>query len=312
MTILQLSYIIAVSEEKSISKASEKLRVAQPSISRIISSIEQEYNVTLFKRNGHTMELTQIGKLFVEKAQKIIMEYKNLESIMADLGNDQNLKLSFGCSSNHISYMVPRLLHSLCKKFSDLEISVVDDSSSNLYRQLVQGKIDLLYSHIPPALDNSNDIEFIPIAKEELLLVVSPTHPLAARAEGIPDWRMREPINVEDIKDEIFIQLRKDHSIRIMTDRIFAKHNITPNVKFEIRTNDIAHRLAASGLGVTLLPESEVRFNETIPNCIYFPIEDRTYSRQIYISYLKSLYKTSVISECIKTVSDIAGQLFDN
>lgn len=312
MTFLQLSYFVAVSEEKSISRAAEKLHIAQPSLSRLINSIESEYNVELFRRAGRTLEMTYAGKLFLDRARLILAEQRNLETIMSDLGHTQQSKLTFGCSTNHIAYLIPPLLKYLSSRFPYLEISVVDDTSSNLFRQLALGRIDILYSHMPAELEYTDELQFIRLAEEELLLVVSPEHRLAGRAAGIEDWRKRVPVRIEEIAGESFIQLRKNHSVRILTDRMFSEHNIRPNIKFEIRSNDVAHRLAAAGLGIAILPESEVRFNRTEPSCVAFPIEDRTYTRQIYISYMKSLYFSAVNAQCIEAATEIAAKLYVN
>ncbi len=308
MTFLQLSYIVAVSEENSISRAAEKLHVAQPSISRLINALEQEYGVKLFRRSAHNVELTYAGKIFVEHAQLLLTQQRNLDSILHDLGNSHQGRLTFGCSSNHIGYMLPPLLQRLNLRFPYLELSVVNDTSVNLLRQTAMGKIDLIYTHTP--LEKNEELQYIPVTQEELLLVVPCTHPLARRAEAEPNWRKRRPVQLREIAGEPFIQLRKNHSIRILTDQLFREHGFSPSVRLDSSSNGVAHKLVASGLGVSILPESELRFNPTDPPCVFFPIEDRRYTRQIFIGCQKSLYPTTVITSCIDIVTDIAQHIF--
>lgn len=310
MTFLQLSYVVAVADEKSISRAAEKLKIAQPSLSRLITGLEREYGLELFKRTKNSVEPTYAGRVFIDHARRILLQSKALETVMHELSGAQHGKLIFGCSSNHIGYLLPPMLHKISAQFPYLEISVIDTDSAPLFRQLANGKVDLVYSHMPPHLPHNPNLQYIPITKEELLLAVPKHHPLAARAVGVPDWRDREPISLGEIADEPFIQLPKNHSIRILTDALFAKHSFAPKVKFEISLNMIAHELSAAGLGVTILPESELLFNAANLECVLFPIEDRTCARQIYISYQKAMY-TTLIQECIDVISEITDEIFN-
>ena len=73
MNIQDIRYISAIAEAGSISKAADRLLVAQPSLSKCIQKVEKEYDVTLFTRTrGSSSELTEEGELFLEMAREIL------------------------------------------------------------------------------------------------------------------------------------------------------------------------------------------------------------------------------------------------
>ena len=311
MTTLQLSYIVAVAEEHSVSKAAEKLHVAQPSLSRLITSIESKYSIKLFRRSEQKLVLTQAGKIFVDNAQQILNLNRNFENVLQDLGNTQFGKLAFGCSSNHIGYLLSPFLKEISEMYPNWEISVFDDNFAVLFSQLKLGKLDLIYSHMSEIQEKDSSLEYYPITKEELLLAVPLEHPFSERAIGIDKWGDRQPIQPEEIAREPFIQLKPAHSTRILTDQIFSSHKIKPNVRFEVSSNAVAHKLTSAGLGISILPESELRFNPTSPPCVYFPIAERKYTRQIYLCYSKSYYQTTIIGKSVEIISRITNDLFE-
>lgn len=311
MTTLQLSYIVAVAEEHSVSKAAQKLHVAQPSLSKLITSIENKYSIKLFRRSEQKLVLTPAGKIFVDNAQQILSMNRNFENILQDLGNTQFGKLAFGCSSNHIGYLLSPFLKEISEMYPHWEISVFDDNFAVLFSQLKLGKLDLIYSHMSETQEKDSSLEYNPITKEELLLAVPPDHPLAEKASEIDRWGDREPIQIEEIARGPFIQLKPGHSTRILTDQIFSAHEVEPEVSFEVSSNAVAHKLTSTGLGISILPESELRFNPTFPPCVYFPIAERKYTRQIYLCYPKSFYQTMIIEKSIEIITRITNELFE-
>lgn len=308
MTLLQMRYIIAVSEEKNITRAAEKLHIAQPSLSRMIAAVESEYKIQLFNHVNKSLEITKAGTVFIQYAKNIVNQFQNLESALSDFGNTEFGRLTFGCSSNHMGYLLPSFLKEISARFPYLEISVVDDSSSSLFRQAALGRIDIVYSQLNGEF--SNDLIYDPVVEEELLLVVPSTHPLAARAMNEPNWRSREPIHLQEINDEPFIQVRKSHSIYTKTNKLFTENNFNPNVCLTVSTNVVAHHLVASGLGISILPESELRFNPTQQECVFFPLENRSCTRTLYLAHHKNLYMTNALVQSMEVIKEIATGIF--
>ncbi|MBQ8137238.1 MAG: LysR family transcriptional regulator [Clostridia bacterium] len=103
MTFKQLSYVITIAETGSLNKASEKLYVAQPSLTSAVKELERELSITIFNRTARGMTLTTEGMKFLPYARQVYAQYLNL---MEEYGKVEPRKTSFAVSTQHYSFAV--------------------------------------------------------------------------------------------------------------------------------------------------------------------------------------------------------------
>ena len=96
MEFRQLQYFVAVAEEESFSRAAEKMKVSQPSLSKAIQSIEDEYGVTLVKRTTRSFKLTVAGELIFKQGEKLIDDYEQLKDKLSELSSDYMSEIRIG------------------------------------------------------------------------------------------------------------------------------------------------------------------------------------------------------------------------
>ena len=96
MEFRQLQYFVAVAEEESFSRAAEKMNVSQPSLSKAIQSIEDEYGVTLVKRTTRSFKLTDAGELIFKQGEKLIDDYEQLKDKLSELSSDYMSEIRIG------------------------------------------------------------------------------------------------------------------------------------------------------------------------------------------------------------------------
>lgn len=102
-----LSYIIAIAEEKSISKAAERLYMAQSSLSQYLTTLETSLGYPLFVRRHQGVRLTEAGKLYLEFAYRTINAYHQVQDAMQDISELHSGQVILGVSTFRGSYLLP-------------------------------------------------------------------------------------------------------------------------------------------------------------------------------------------------------------
>ena len=102
----ELSYVVAVAQTGSVSKAAENLFISQPSLSRYIRDLESRLGVQLFQRVGNRVSLTYAGEKYVETSKQILALYENLERDLKDVDEALTGRLKVGCALVRMSYNI--------------------------------------------------------------------------------------------------------------------------------------------------------------------------------------------------------------
>ena len=96
MDFRELTYITAVAEERSVTEAAKRLYISQPSLSYIISKVEQDLGVRLFDRKTNPLSLTYAGEIYVEHAREILRIRDNMRRELTDIGHGQKGRINIG------------------------------------------------------------------------------------------------------------------------------------------------------------------------------------------------------------------------
>lgn len=308
MNFLQLKYIVTIIEEGSISAAARKLYISQPSLSQTLHTVEEELGVELFKRESARLTLSYAGELFYPQAQKLLLNYHILQQTMSEIGNRERFKLRIGIPVSRSTYIMSKILKVLREEFPMIDIRTVENTAKNLELQLEQGKVDLVFSHY---YQNNKSLVYRPIITEEWLIAMARTHPIARAACGIPDWRRREPLLLQELQKEPFVLLSQGHSARVVTDDIFRQAGFVPNIILETHNNSVAHSLAVDGLGLAIIPENEARFSSLRKYGVYFSIGQRQYTRKLCLCRHKELFMTEQLCNVMDLICAAVTQIYE-
>lgn len=117
MTLMQLHYMITISETGSLNKAAELLYVSQPSLTSAVKELEKELGITIFNRSGRGVTLTNDGAEFLLHAKQLYSQY---EDLMERYGEHGTRKKKFGVSAQHYSFAVKAFVD-MAKEFDMLQ-----------------------------------------------------------------------------------------------------------------------------------------------------------------------------------------------
>lgn len=242
MELRQLSYVIQIAKDKNFSRAAEKLHIAQPSLSQQLSKLEQELNVMLFRRTTNNVEPTEAGEVFVEKAQHILDAVEQLRQEMDDMAQMRKGKLVVGTLPITGAHILPLVLPRFGKQYPQIEVVLVEDTTAKLEQLTASGGTDVSLLTLP-LIDANLSCE--PYMEEEIRLAVPRNHRLA---------QVTEPIDLNDLKDEPFIALKRGQGFRQITVDLCEQAGFSPNIVFESTNIDTVQALVAAEMGIAFVP----------------------------------------------------------
>ncbi|CAI8857247.1 Uncharacterized HTH-type transcriptional regulator YcgK [Brevibacillus sp. IT-7CA2] len=273
MELRQIRYVLAVAEERSFSRAANRLHLAQPSLSQQIAKLEKILGVSLFHRLPQHVELTDAGQRFIQVAQTLVDMSEGLEREMRAYAIGESGKLLVGSLPITGAYVLPRVLPTFTKQFPGVELQLMEETSSHLEQLLVRGKIDVSLLTMPIS---DPSLEIIPAINEEIFLAVPANHPLAKRKE----------VDLAEVADQPFILLKEGQGFRTISLRLCEQAGFRPRIVFESSNIQTAQSLVAAGMGLSFAPKMITLAPGTIEPPIYVRIKTKP-SRTLVVAYRK-------------------------
>lgn len=241
MELRQIRYVMMVAQEKSFSRAAEKLHLAQPSLSQQIAKLERECEVILFHRLPQRVELTDAGNRFIQLANELIVKADELEREMHQFAEGNAGRIVVGSLPITGAFVLPEAFSAFTKRYPRIEVTLIEETSSNLEQMLVHGKLDMSLLTMPiqhPALVTT------PVLQEEIYLSLPPQHPLAKE----------QAVDIKSLEEEPFILLKEGQGFRTISLLLCEQAGFTPKVVFESSNIQTVQALVASGMGVSFAP----------------------------------------------------------
>lgn len=291
MSLKQIECVVMVAKLKSFTKAANKLKIAQPSLSQSINILEKQIGVPLFDRSTTPIRLTHAGEIYISKANAIIELYNDLNVQMRDVTGFENGKLKLGITQTGYHF-IHDALSIFYKKFPNTDLKITQVFSTlNLKKMLLDGDIDIGTLILPLHTDELN---YKVIKEDQACLALPITHPLAQKAKkkmkGYP------LIALSELKNEKFILPKDSQRSRAIYDIIFKKAGFEPIVFCETETFDIANAIVASGIGACFtLPQFIKEDKEN--KLMLFSVDEPLLNRTVVLAYRKDKRLSKIAHE---------------
>lgn len=285
MDFREMIYITTVADCQSVTAAAKKLYISQPSLSQIVSKVEQDLGVKLFDRKAYPITLTFAGEKYVDTARRILMMNDNLRRELMDIGLGQKGKISLGIPTERAGYMLPSVLKQFRELYPMVEVRIVESKADDLIQAIMKGEIDFFI--LPRKADELPvGLKTELIYKERLFIVAEP-------GSITPDMCFRgeeQVVNLSQLKDFPVIFLKKGHAIRKKSDSVYKNYKILPNIVMEVSSCISAVLLAASGLGITLVPERAVKMLGGTEKFCCFTYSKKPDTWDVNVVYQEAIY----------------------
>jgi DNA-binding transcriptional LysR family regulator len=176
MELRHLRYFVAIAEERSFTRAAERLWVAQPGLSTQMRRLEAELGVTLFERHTRGADLTGAGELFLERARAALAAADVAGATGRDLEAGSIGSLKVGIASEARWRRASHVLQRFSRERPSVELTVLEAYGGTLWRDLRDGRLDAL---VAPAGHASPDLRSVGLGAEPWVVLIGTGHPLA-------------------------------------------------------------------------------------------------------------------------------------
>jgi LysR family transcriptional regulator, nitrogen assimilation regulatory protein len=244
-SLRQLQIILAIAELGSLSKASERLHIAQPALSRHLRLLEKGLGVTVFERKPYGMELTPAGELLVCRSASILRQLDDLRSELISMSGDIIGRHVFAMPPILADEFGARLVGAFKQTFPKVSLRLVTGFSGHVAEWLERGEVDMAVIYDGPktvSLDSKS------LVSERLFLV----GPKSARLS------MRRHCVFKSLVDKPLILSGLQHTPRAIIEDIASKTGIALRVVLEVDSTRVTKAMVVEGHGYTIMPMSSV------------------------------------------------------
>lgn len=284
-TLHALEVFITVYRTRNITAAAHQFYCSQPSISRIIKDLEEEYSVTLFERFHHKLIPTAHADTLYEHATRMIEDYNNLNTSMK---NSESV-LRIGSTVTISNTVLTDYISQFQKTQKDVRIEVTVNNGASLQKALLDNTLD--FAFIEDSIHYS-DLSSIQFDHDRLVLLVPENHPLANKKE----------VTLSDIQGMTFLHRDSGSAVREYLDKLFAEKNIQVDTLWQSTSTHALIHAVEKGIGITILPYNmcldEITRKRVIP--VFF--KDNLLERNYYVVYHSQKIMTAVMKNFLNLI----------
>jgi DNA-binding transcriptional LysR family regulator len=273
----QLKYFLAVAEEKSFSRAAERLHISQPPLSQQIMKLEAELGVRLFARTTRSFELTQAGRALMIDAADLLGRMRMTIDTIRQIDRGEVGRLRVGIVGSAMWGPIPGLLERFQSDYPRVSWTIHELGPDDQWDALRARQIDVGFWREPKVDEDqlrNADLRQQLCFRESVCVAVHQHHPLARQ----------DSIELQDIANEPLLTLHLDQSaeprylIQCCVDAGFQ-----PTIFQEVAEPQTMLAMVGAGLGVALIPETTGRIGW--PGVRFLPVRTNAPSANLYITY---------------------------
>lgn len=309
MTIVQLSYIVAVNDAKSFAKAAEKCFVTQPTLSMQIQKLEEELGVIIFDRTKKPVAPTEIGEKLIEQARVIIREKERVHEIIRQETEEINGKFKIGIIPTIAPYLLPRFVENFTKKYKAVELIIDELQTDQIVEKLKRDELDAGIMATPLFI---KEISEQPIFYEPFVGYVSKNHKLYKNKKINPD-----DLDVHDLFLLKEGHCFRDHVLQICKSYGDNRHPNIRTINLEGATLETLIKMVDKNISMTLIPYLAMKeiegtdkmkfvrkFEKPVPTREISVVYHRAQLKKHLIELLVEEIKASIPKELLKGESD--------
>ncbi|MCM3810684.1 LysR family transcriptional regulator [Streptomyces malaysiensis] len=245
MELQQMRYVVAVAETNSFTRAAERCLVVQSALSHQIARLEKELGARLFERTSRRVWLTPAGEAFLPAARQCLDAAERAAAEVAAAVGEVRGRLAVGLIPTVTAVDIPGALRDFRERYPHVRIRLRVGASDDLVEQVKEGAIDVAFLGLPTTA-RPRGVAAHELARDRLVAVVAPDHPLAGEPE----------VDLRRLSSEVFVDLPAGTAGRAQSDVAFEAAGLSRDVAFEVTSADFIARLVGPGLAVAMLPRA--------------------------------------------------------
>ncbi len=277
-----ISYLLAIAEEKSITKAAQKLYISQPALSKMLLELEHELGTALFIRERGHLQLSRAGEIYLDGCRKVLSISDSVHKQISDITSGKIGQITVGFTTFTAEAVFPRVILPFEKEYPGIKVFLTEERTPRLIEMVRNGEIDMafLYQVDPSLLDTE-------IVLEDTIYIQVPDFLIRTRSDlhyGVNDVEILPRL----LMGASMVLLKEGRGMRALADRFFQQNGIQPGRIIETENLHLANRLTCMDKGFTFIPG--VATNMLLPHSIYCKIQGNDLKRKLFCCYRKGRY----------------------
>ena len=267
-----LRTFVTVVEEQYFTKAGEKLRLSQPSVSLHIKNLEAEFQTKLFDRSPKHLHITPSGQLLYDRAKQIVELYEKTKEDILEYHHQMKGTLKIGASFTIGEYVLPWLMAQFRSTYPhvNFEVTIGNTNQINEMVRLFQVDIGLIEGQA-----RNEELALEPFMEDEMVVVAPKYHSLISI----------ESPSFYHLQDQNWIAREKGSGTREYMDHFLRSHGIRVKGLITISSNQGVKEAVASGLGISLLSSSVVKRAVELEEINIIHMRENTFTRRFSAVY---------------------------
>lgn len=290
MTTRHLLIFQKVCETGSITRAAEQLFMTQPAVSHAIRELETELDLVLFDRISRKIFLTEAGKLFLRKVNRILDLYEDLSSGISHLKKQALLRI--GSSITIANLWLPAIVQAFQAHPHATPHRATIDRASVIQDLLLKNELDLAL--IEGAISDEQ-LTCIPFSSYPLLVVCAPAHPFA----------QKKALSLKELAMEPLLLREPGSAIRNTLDSIFLLHGLSAEPLWTSSNSQVLIQGVKQNLGLTVLPDVLIRRELSEGSLTALTLTDATLRNENHIVYHRDKYLTDAIKAFLTAAQQV-------
>jgi DNA-binding transcriptional LysR family regulator len=274
LDINQLEVLAAVAQDKSFSRAADRLHRTQPAISQAIKRLEEEIGEPLFDRSSKDGTLTAAGRVLLGYAQQMLNLRLSAQSSIKELRDLQRGKVCLSANEYTVMSLLP-IINAYREVHPHIKIEVKRSLASRIPGEVLGRDVEIGVVSFKPS---DTSLKAVPVLVDELALIVSPEHPLA----------LKKSVSIRELGVESFIAHNVPSPYRERVVRTFEKYKTPLNISMEMPTLEAIKRFVEERAGVALMPRLAAQNEIARGRLAALTVPEMRLERRLFLIYRNS------------------------
>lgn len=267
MNIEYLRYFVELAKIQHYGKAAKILNISQPGLSHAIKTLEEEYGVPLFQKEGRNVSLSSYGKELMKDAEEILDAYLRMEERAAGLRTEEKT-VRIGT----VYPLAPRTIPHMLKEFGEtIPFVIYNRLTPEIEEGLLDGKYDIGFCS---ELLKSEELEYYPICESYVAAAVPKGHPLEKKTA----------VSLSEAAVYPQVMFSRTSGFRQLQEQVFSEAGINIRPVCSAEEIEVVAGLVENGFGIAILPYMDI---VRLHNIVTIPIEISSWKSKFYIARRK-------------------------
>jgi DNA-binding transcriptional LysR family regulator len=287
----QLEMLVAVAQERSFSRAADRVHRTQSAVSQAVQRLEAEIGSALFDRSSRSGTLTEAGRVLYDYAQQMLNLRREARAAIQDVGSLRRGAISIAANEYTVLHLLP-VLGAYRARHPHIAVAIKRSLASQIPSEVLAREAEIgIVTYRPPQAA----LTVVPIAKDEIALLVPPGHPLARRSS----------VSLRELGAESFLSHNARSPYRERVVRTFERCRTPLHISMELPTLESVRRLVVLGFGVALMPRRAAEVEIARGEIVAVGVREMRFERPVHL-----VYRTKALSHAAQAFVQCARELY--